>query len=431
MNNNSLSSSKVITHDYKDSVWSYFNPNIPKVRSRIEDWFLTNKDTRNTLVLLSLENMVPILLTGGESLTMKIIDNVHVAIKSAISTNSLIIPHGLDGFILIFEHLKKEELKVLIKELSKSIQRSNNEHSQITAYLNIKVGATFFDRNVNVNNILDQGFIALYESRQDSENILCIFDNVLNKVVEYQNQMQMAAYFQNILLTKRYQLAFQPVVIAKTGVVKSYESLFRILTDDNQIISAGPFICIAEMFGFVADVDIAVLHLVHQELVKDKDLLLALNVSPQTVFDGNWLKIAQTLLEDPTLASRMIIEITETAMHKNMPKIISFVEAVQSFGCQIAIDDFGAGYTSFTQLKLLNADILKIDGIFIRDLVDNPDNQLFVKTLIEFSKAFNLKTVAEYVETAESAKILTHLGVDYLQGHYFSKALNHRPWTTK
>ena len=115
-------------------------------------------------------------------------------------------------------------------------------------------------------------------------------------------------------------------------------------------------------------------------------------------------------------------------MHKNLNKVIEFVDTVQSLGCQIAIDDFGAGYTSFTQLKLLNADIIKIDGIFIRDIVDNHDSRLFVKTLIDFAKAFCLQTVAEFVETGDIAKNLIDLGVDYLQGYYFGKALNYRPW---
>jgi EAL domain-containing protein (putative c-di-GMP-specific phosphodiesterase class I) len=170
--------------------------------------------------------------------------------------------------------------------------------------------------------------------------------------------------------------------------------------------------------------------MVHKELASDPNVSLGLNVSPQTVLSRKWLDHARILLKDPSITSRLIIEITETGMHKNLNKVIEFVDTVQSLGCQIAIDDFGAGYTSFTQLKLLNADIIKIDGVFIRDIVDNHDSRLFVKTLIDFAKAFCLQTVAEFVETGDIAKTLIDLGVDYLQGYYFGKALNHRPWVT-
>jgi EAL domain-containing protein (putative c-di-GMP-specific phosphodiesterase class I) len=115
-------------------------------------------------------------------------------------------------------------------------------------------------------------------------------------------------------------------------------------------------------------------------------------------------------------------------MQRNLAKIEHFVEMVQSWGCSVAIDDFGAGYTSFTQLKTLNVDYIKIDGAFIRDIIENPGSKLFVRTLMGFAKAHGLRTVAEFVENGEIAKVLIEMDVDYLQGYYFSKPVTHRPW---
>ena len=100
-------------------------------------------------------------------------------------------------------------------------------------------------------------------------------------------------------------------------------------------------------------------------------------------------------------------------------------------GCQVALDDFGSGYTSFRQLKALSVDMVKIDGAFIKDLTDNSDNRFFVKTLLDFTKGFGLQSVAEFVEKGETAKMLMELGVDYMQGYYFGKPENYRSWLNK
>ncbi len=420
----------IISKDHSKPLWQYFNSDAARIVNKLDAWIQQSPASTFSLILFNLENMTPILLTCGEDTSNKVIKSIEVIIKETIGSDCCIEKSNIDYFVIAFQNDNKEKLTQIINDICDAIQESNANSKSIPAYLSIKVGATLFDRTIKASDALDQAFIAFYESKQKSDTQLCIFDHVLDTVVEYQNQMRMAAYFQNILHQQKYRMAFQPVIDSKTGKVKSYESLFRIVTDDGQIISAGPFIPIAEKFGFIDQVDIVALHMVHKELASDPNVSLGLNVSPQTVLSRKWLDHARILLKDPSITSRLIIEITETGMHKNLNKVIEFVDTVQSLGCQIAIDDFGAGYTSFTQLKLLNADIIKIDGIFIRDIVDNHDSRLFVKTLIDFAKAFCLQTVAEFVETGDIAKTLIDLGVDYLQGYYFGKALNHRPWVT-
>ena len=129
--------------------------------------------------------------------------------------------------------------------------------------------------------------------------------------------------------------------------------------------------------------------------------------------------------------ARLIFEITETAVHGDLKHSARFCAEVQALGCMVALDDFGSGYTSFRQLKTLSIDFVKIDGAFIRDLTDNADSRLFVKTMLDFIRGFGLKSVAEFVENGEIAKMLMELGVDYLQGYYFGKPENHRSWLSE
>jgi EAL domain-containing protein (putative c-di-GMP-specific phosphodiesterase class I) len=181
--------------------------------------------------------------------------------------------------------------------------------------------------------------------------------------------------------------------------------------------------------GLIDIIDTMVMEMVIEELRRAPDVTLAFNVSNMTTENPVWLeRMGELVKETPEIASRLIVEITETAIHRDLRRTAFFVASIQSMGCQVALDDFGSGYTSFRQLKALSVDIVKIDGVFIKDLAQNADNRFFVKTLLDFAQGFGLKTVAEFVETGEITKVLMEMGVDYMQGYYFGKPANHRVW---
>jgi EAL domain-containing protein (putative c-di-GMP-specific phosphodiesterase class I) len=242
-------------------------------------------------------------------------------------------------------------------------------------------------------------------------------------------QMGLANYLLKAFKEERLRLAFQPVIESKTGKTAHYEALFRIVSASGKISSGGALIPIAEKMGLIDMIDTMVMKMVIAELRHSKDVTIAFNVSNVTTEDAVWLDtISQLIKETPEIASRLIVELTETAVHRDLRRTAFFVASLQSLGCQVALDDFGSGYTSFRQLKALSVDMVKIDGIFVKDLAHSSDNRFFVKTLLDFSKAFGLTTVAEFVETGEIAKVLMEMGVDYLQGYYFGKPENHRTW---
>lgn len=246
---------------------------------------------------------------------------------------------------------------------------------------------------------------------------------------ERREEMGLANYLGQAVKENRIKLAYQPVIDSKTGLVAHYEALLRLFSEDGKISSAGMLIPIAERMGFMPMIDRLVLGKVLTELRNDQEVTLALNVSNLTTQDPAWLaQLKQTMEESPEIGSRLIVEITETAMHRDLKHMAYFCAEVQATGALIALDDFGSGYTSFRQLKSLSLDMVKIDGSFIRDLTDNADSRFFVKTLLDFTRGFGLISVAEFVENGEIAKMLMELGVDQLQGYYFGKPMNHRPW---
>jgi EAL domain-containing protein (putative c-di-GMP-specific phosphodiesterase class I) len=171
-----------------------------------------------------------------------------------------------------------------------------------------------------------------------------------------------------------------------------------------------------------------VLNSVLEELRRNPSVKFGVNLSNSTIQNGEWLSMALTLIENSGVASRLTLEITETVEQRDTKKVIRFVTSMQELGCSIALDDFGAGFTSLAQLKHLPVDVIKIDGSYVRDIVYNPESRLFVKTLLDFSRNFGLKTIAEFVENVEIANLLTEMGVDYMQGNYFSPATAKRSW---
>jgi EAL domain-containing protein (putative c-di-GMP-specific phosphodiesterase class I) len=195
------------------------------------------------------------------------------------------------------------------------------------------------------------------------------------------------------------------------------------------VVPAAQFVPIVERLGLVRVLDRRVLELAVRELTEHANVRLALNISGLTPADHGWLRALMAMVGSrPDIASRLIIEITETAAIQDIDETARFVSTVRGLGCQVALDDFGAGYTSFRHLKTLTVDIVKIDGSYIMHIAGNEDNQLFVRTLVDLAKNFGLRTVAECVETEADAAVLGGMGVDCLQGYHFARPSLDRPW---
>jgi diguanylate cyclase (GGDEF)-like protein len=223
----------------------------------------------------------------------------------------------------------------------------------------------------------------------------------------------------------RLRLVLQPMVAAKTGKAEIYECLLRMEKPDGQLVSAGEFVPIAEQLGLSRLIDRRTLELTIDLLKKHRELVLSLNVSGLTCSDREWIAALRRLTDGrKDILSRLVVEITETAAIEDIDQSINFVDTLKEFGCRVAIDDFGAGYTSFKNLKLLNVDIIKIDGIFVKNLANDTSDQIFIKTMIDLARTFGMETVAEWVGDERSVKHLTDAGITYMQGFYYGMPID-------
>jgi len=228
---------------------------------------------------------------------------------------------------------------------------------------------------------------------------------------------------------RRIVLAYEPVVAASSRESAFYECLVRMEQGGGRVLLAPDIVPTAERLGLIRLVDHRVLELVVAELAAAPNVQLSLNVSPDTTMDVDWWAGIESLMgAHPGVAERLIVEITETVAIQDIDEICAVVGRLKDFGCRIAIDDFGVGYTSFRNLRRLGVDIVKIDGAFVQNISHSADDRAFVQALINLARRLNIKTVAEWVQDEKAARLLCDWGCDYIQGRLIGLASVERPW---
>lgn len=377
------------------------------------------------LVLVSIENLAMIMSGYSMAVAEAVMGELtQVISKTPLPKAPLVMRVQRDQFGVLLADMSEDAVEAWCELVETAIR--NYSYSSRYGELHC-LSSTAYQMLPDVlsqpEETLGRALVSLTESPTDfgSKNDISGADK--------REEMSMANYLGQAVNENRIRLAYQPVIDSHTGQVAHYEALLRLFGEDGKISSAGALIPIAERMGFIPMIDQLVLQRVVEELRHDPHVCLAVNVSNLTTLDANWMAtLTEAMDETPEIAPRLTIEITETAVHGDLKHSARFCAEVQALGCLVALDDFGSGYTSFRQLQALSIDFVKIDGAFIRDLTDNADSRLFVKTMLDFIRGFGLKSVAEFVENGEIAKMLMELGVDYLQGYYFGKPSNTRPW---
>jgi len=293
----------------------------------------------------------------------------------------------------------------------------------------ITIGGVTAPRHARtVTEVLARAQDALHAARVKRHGSFTAYvPNVERDAVRRQN-VRAADEIVAALNERRIALGYEPVVEAKGRKVAFYECLMRIHRSDGSIAQANEIIPVAERVGLVRMLDFRVLELVVAELTAAPSLQASVNVSPNSAIDPHWWQGLGALLRANTdAAGRLIIEITETAAIHDLDDTRGFVTRVKDLGCRIAIDDFGAGHTSFRNLRKLGVDIVKIDGAFVRNIVKSNDDRAFVRTLVDLSRRLGLKSVAEWVQDEQTAALLAEWGCDYLQGALIGLATSERP----
>ena len=249
-------------------------------------------------------------------------------------------------------------------------------------------------------------------------------------VAEAARRSETITMVREALKNRRALLAFQPVVQARMPKRAAfYEGFMRLLDGQNRVIPAGEFMGAIENSELGRKVDCLALEMGLNCLAREPGLRLSINMSARSIGYPGWLSaLERGLRGDPSIGERLILEITESSAML-MPDLVTvFMQDMQERGICFALDDFGAGYTAFRYLKEFYFDIVKIDGQFIQNIHNTPDNQILAQALVSIARHFDMFSVAENVETAEDARYLIDIGVDCLQGYHFGAPSAKLPW---
>lgn len=221
----------------------------------------------------------------------------------------------------------------------------------------------------------------------------------------------------------RAQLAFQPIVAAKSGGrIAFYEGFIRLLDPGGRVLPAGSFMASVEDGALGRDIDGVSLRLGLDMLRRNPGLRLAINMSARSIGDGVWRRtLDAALAADPAIGARLILEISEGSAMLLPEVVIRFMADMQPRGVSFALDDFGAGLTAFRYLKDFFFDLVKVDALFVKGIDQSPDNQVLAEALITVAHQFEMFAVAEGVETEGEARHLTRIGVDCLQGYLYGR----------
>ncbi|HET8728283.1 MAG TPA: EAL domain-containing protein [Alphaproteobacteria bacterium] len=339
---------------------------------------------------------------------------------------------GGDVYGLVLSHCPEEEMTTVAEKILRAFRDHPINTPSGSLHVSVSIGGVAYPAYVQTaHEAITHAETAMQAAKRQGRDCFNVYLLTDEQRSDQRRSMVVGEQIKAALKDHRLMFAFQPIVRSNGLATKLYECLLRMRSPSGDIVPAGVFVPVGERLGLARIIDRRVLELAVEELTTHRQVRLAVNISGFTAADHSWLRRLVALLGDrPEVASRLMVEITETAAIQDIEETARFVATVRELGCHVALDDFGAGFTSFRHLKALTVDVVKIDGSFIRGIADNLDNRLFVRTLVRLAKSFGLETVAECVETAEDAEVLVSEGVDYLQGHHFAEPSLERPWTS-
>ncbi len=389
------------------------------------------RNRQGGFLLVGLDKLNIVADVYGDETADTIVLAVAQRIEQCLRVGDIVGRVGFDRFAVILSDCSEQQVTAIADRFLATIRDTAVTTSNGPMYVTASIGATVFPTCAkNVREVVGQADNALRSARRLGCDCYLEFRDIPNHRIPERPDLIIAEQVKQALRDDRLVLAYQPIVSAHNGTPEFYEGLVRMLDEDGQPIPAGVFVPIVEQMGLMRLVDRKVLDVGITVLKENPEISLSINVSGMTAVDPVWLhQLHEHLEARPDVAPRLILEITETVALDDIADSSRFVRSLNEFGCRVALDDFGAGYTSFRHLRGLNVDLVKIDGSFVRDLPTNQDNQLFVRTLINLAKGIGLKTVAEWVENEAEAELLRGEKVDYLQGWHYGKPTIEPPWS--
>lgn len=358
---------------------------------------------------------------AGDALLIQIANEL----RGYFSVSDTLVRIGSDEFAILIENIDSNEAMVTAEKLREIFDGYIFEHNEHQYHLSISIGVKFIDKKeaLSSGDVLSQANQACYTAKKRGRNRVNLHSSEDREMHTLRHNVEWAPRIRSALKKENFLLVFQPIHSVKTNAISHYECLIRMLDDSDTLYYPDDFIPVAETMGLIHQIDLWVVnHAFNLISTLPTHVSLTINLSGNIFLDSNLYPLVERkLLETGVEPKRVIFEITETAAISNFDQTKAMVEKLRGLGCCFALDDFGAGFNSYNYLKQFPVDILKIDGSFITNLINDSVDQLLVQSMIDIAHDLGKKTVAEFVEDKQTMALLASYGIDYIQGYLIGK----------
>lgn len=359
---------------------------------------------------------------AGDAMLLRVANETKTLVRKSGSLCRL----GGDEFAVFMPHATLNSALALAERIVSATARMALEIDGRPLRLTASLGVAHVpDHGQGAEELVSHADMAMYQAKRLGKNRWNIYRPDRDAMQAMAERLAWNERIEHALERSLLRLHFQGVYRADSGALTHLEALVRMVdeADPAHCIMPGQFIAHAEKSGKILDIDrwmvresIALLA-THSRLPA-----LAINISGRSFDDPDLPGFITTQLARQGVApQRLLVELTETAAISDLRDAERFIDALRQAGCTLCLDDFGSGFASFAYLKRLKVDVLKIDGLFIRNLPRERDNQVFVRSIIEVARGMGQRTVAEFVEDEETLHLLQEFGVDMVQGYYLDK----------
>lgn len=379
----------------------------------------------SVLLYLDLDQFKIVNDTCGHMAGDQLLCQVSDALRQQLGSQHTLARLGGDEFGVLLRHCNETEGTACATALSEVVRHIQFPWEGKLFTVGVSIGLVMVTRNFhNLTELFSCADTACYAAKDSGRNRVHVFHDHDEKILHRQGQMQWVTRIRRAIDEQRLLLYYQPIVAVREAVapIHHYEVLLRLRDESGNIIAPSSFIPAAERYGLMNDVDRWVVNATLDWLsaALDADVAIdvfSINISGPSLIDDEFLDfVDQKLASSFVPPQHICFEITETAAITNFSKAINFISKLKNRGCRFALDDFGSGASSFGYLKNLPVDIIKIDGVFVKDILHDPIDAAMVRSIVEIGRAIGLKTVAEFAVTPDILARLRQLGVDYAQG---------------
>jgi EAL domain-containing protein (putative c-di-GMP-specific phosphodiesterase class I) len=345
----------------------------------------------------------------------------------SVRRDDIVARFGGDEFAILVRRIDTSGARAAAETILANMRRMAHIEDERVFHIHCSIGMTMLTGdNLHHDELVNQADIACREAKLAGRNRLHIYEDSMNAEqrgladVGWMNRLRKAVD------NDEFELRFQPINMIDTGETTHHEVLIRLRGEDGKLIQPDAFLPSAVRFGLMTEIDFWMIRHAAEAYADyaktDKQLKLSINLSANA-FENDDLTayISETFDRYGVPASHVILEITESLAVRRPAHVERQIASLRKFGCQFALDDFGTGYSSLSYLQKLRFDYIKIDGAFVQDLLNNPLDQKMIKLIAEIGREGGMKTIAEYVQNAESLSLLGELGVDMAQGYFVGR----------